>query len=269
MSNRPCCFADGSVFATSNAFTGGQDPESFTFVQQSDIDHLANPLKASLQQQAQQQFQGEVQPNEKLIGEPQCKANVKSDHKAGDHASSVTVTVSATCTGETYDQKAALNMGADLLRQEAQQRPGAGYALSGQLVTSVSDIMVIDQKSGKLSITVNAEGVWVYQFNDAQKQALAHLIAGKSKQDAIRLLLQQKGVRQADIQISHGDGNTLPGDPSQITINVLAVPGVAPTPTAPAGSPTSAPGSATPRVSPSPTGGNNLTPTPGLGSSNS
>ncbi len=245
--NQSCCSTDGSIFATSSAFTGGQDPQTFVFVQQSDIDGVANPLKASLAQQAQQQFHSQIRSGEQLISQPKCNASVKSDHQAGDHASSVTVTVTATCTGEAYDARGALQMGATLLSQEAAKSPGTGYALAGQIVTTISGAAVIDARSGRLSITVNAEGIWAYQFSAASKQSLARLIAGKSKSEALRLLQAQTGVKSADIQLMHSSGDLLPTDPGQITITVVSVPGLQPAPSptssaAPPGPTTTVPG---------------------------
>ncbi len=106
---------------------------------------------------------------------------------------------------------------------------------------------------------VTAEGVWVYQFSDAQKAMVAKLIAGKNQQDAQALLSQQMGV--ANTQLSGGNGKTIPTDPAQITINVLTVPGLQRT--SPRTTPTIGPGIATPTT---PTAGPTATPTVGLGS---
>ena len=154
---------------------------------------------------------------------------------------------------------------ANLLKQQAATDLGPGYALAGSLVTGVTQVKVTDPTKGTLELFVTAEGIWVYQFSDAQKAMLAKLIAGKSKQAAQTLLLQQMGVAQVDIQLSGGDGKTLPTDTTQITIDVLTVPGLqAPTTT----TPTTGPGSPTvPTTSPgSPTVTPKATPTVGLGS---
>jgi VCBS repeat-containing protein len=84
----------------------------------------------------------------------------------------------------------------------------------------------VDASQGTIRLTVNAEGIRVYQFTDAQKQSLAKLLGGKKKADALALLLAQKGVAQVDgIQISGGDGSTLPIDASQIKIVVESLSG--------------------------------------------
>ncbi|WP_376796785.1 hypothetical protein [Thermogemmatispora sp.] len=238
ISNRLCCGSD-SIWATSGAFTGGQDPESYTFVQQSDIDNLATPLKASLAQQAQQQFQRQLRPGEQLVGQPACQTTVKSDHQAGDHASSVTVTVSATCSGEVFDRQAALRLAASLLGQEAGKKLGASYAPVGQPRTTISDATLINARQGVVSITITAEGLWAYQFSAADKERLAHLIAGKSRSEAQQLLQRQEGIKASDIQIAHGS-ERLPADSKQINIVIATISGLQPgtaTSTVPASSP--------------------------------
>jgi len=263
--NQPCC-ASRSIFAKNlTPFSGGQDPRTYTFVKQSDIDSIVNPLKMTLMPAALQSLQAQVRPGERFISPPQCTPMVNSDHAAGDQASSVTVTVKVSCSSEVYDLQGVQTIAANLLKQQAATDLGPGYALAGSLVTGVTQVKVTDPTKGTLELFVTAEGIWVYQFSDAQKAMLEKLIAGKSKQAAQTLLLQQMGVAQVDIQLSGGDGKTLPTDTTQITIEVLTVPGLqAPTTT----TPTTGPGSPTvPTTSPgSPTVTPKPTPTVGLGS---
>ena len=79
-------------------FTGGADPQTYTVVKQSDIDTAANSLTASTRQSAVADLNSQLQSNEQLVGDPQCTYNTTSDHAAGDQATTVTVTVQATCT---------------------------------------------------------------------------------------------------------------------------------------------------------------------------
>ena len=208
------------------AFTGGQDAQTYTVVQQSDIDGAANPLVTSLTPSAQQSLNGQVRSNERLIADPHCQSNVTSDHAAGDTAKSVTVSVTVTCTGEAYDQDGAQSLAAKLLQDQVKTDLGAGYALVGKVVTAVTQAKMAGAKSGTIAVSVNAEGVWVYQFSASQEQALAKLIAGKSKPEAQSLLSQQQGVEKVDVQLSGGNGNTFPSDSGQIKFVVLNVAGM-------------------------------------------
>jgi hypothetical protein len=236
ISNQVCC-GSPAIFATSGPFTGGQDPQPYTYVQQSDIDGVVKPVEAGLLQQAQQDFRRQLRSGEQLVNGASCAPTIKSDHQVGDRATSVTVTVIASCTGEVYDAAAALRLGQSLLTQEATKRAGSPYALVGQVVTSISGVTVLDPRAGTLSITVSAEGIWAYHFSDAQKEALARLIAGKSKSAAAQLLQQQPGVRQADIRLLHTSDDLLPADPGQISMVIATVPGLRPQPS-PGASPT-------------------------------
>ena len=79
------------------AFTGGQDAQSYTFVQKSDIDGASTSLQNSTQQSAINDIQQQLQPNEHLVDDPQCTSIVSSDHNTGDRVSLVNVTVITTC----------------------------------------------------------------------------------------------------------------------------------------------------------------------------
>jgi VCBS repeat-containing protein len=108
-----------------------------------------------------------------------------------------------------------------------------------------------------VTILVKAEGIWVFQFDQAKKTALAKLIAGKSKKDAQALLAQQDGVAQVGkIDVSNTSDDLLPTDYKQITIVVQNVPGLKATPTSGIGTPTPSPtrGSPVPRPTGSPPG---------------
>ncbi|MBA2679719.1 MAG: hypothetical protein H0U76_15130, partial [Ktedonobacteraceae bacterium] len=203
------------------AFTGGTDPQPYTIVAQSDMNNAVNSIN---QPDAQQTLQGEIHPNERLVGTPSCKPSVNSNPVVGVQATKVTVTVTFTCTGEVYDQSGALAEAKQWLIQDAAKNPGTAYTLVGKVVT-MQQGQAMDTGQGTITISVMAEGVWAFQFSDAQKAQLAHLLAGKSKSDAQSTLQGQQGVKQANIQLSGGNSNTLPGDPSQITIFVQSVAG--------------------------------------------
>jgi len=246
-----CCGNQAISVSNTVAFSGGQNPQKFVAVQQSDIDRAAAPFKQPLLESALAAINGMKRANEQFVGTPKCVANVTSNHQAGDQATSVTVSVTATCTGEVYDLVGAENIATNLLKGEAAQYTSIGYALKGVVVTSVTQALV-DNK-GTVRLFVKAGGVWVYQFSDAQKAQLAGLIAGKTPDEATSLLLQQQGVSKV-VGISISSGNTLPTDATQITIVVQNVPGFQATPTATAGTGTSTPTSTltSPVAQPSP-----------------
>lgn len=207
------------------SFSGGQDPQSSIVVQQSDIDGAANALETAYNPDAQQVLQGQVHANERFVGTPTCDPNVTSNQNVGDAATTVTVWVSFTCTGEVYDQQNASAMAKQWLIQDAAQSLGAGYMLVGTIMTTQGQAKISDANQGTVLIPVTAEGIWVYQFSSAQEQAMAKQIVGKKKAESYTVLLRQPGVAHVNIQLSGGDGNTLPIDFQQIRFVILSVNG--------------------------------------------
>ncbi len=223
--NGPCCVPNDQIFVKNmTAFSGEQDPQTSTFVQQSDIDAAASTAKPLATQTAQAALQQQRLANEAPVNSPQCTLQVTSNHTAGDRAPTVTVSAQATCTQEVYDQQAAQSMAAELLNREASRNPGPNYALVGNLVTSVTQATVVDTR-GTISLLIAAEGIWAYQLSPAQMKEFAQVIAGKSQSEAISILSQQPGVSQAQIDIP-GGGNILPQDPAQIAITIQSVSGL-------------------------------------------
>jgi len=93
-----CCHDD--VFVSNDPFRGGQDARSYQMVTQQNIDSAVSSIKASLDQSVQAALRQQVQPNETLVTPIPCFSTVTPDHKTGEEASHVQVTVSETCTGE-------------------------------------------------------------------------------------------------------------------------------------------------------------------------
>ncbi|WP_376796784.1 serine/threonine-protein kinase [Thermogemmatispora sp.] len=209
------CCSSTTIWARSGAFTGGQDPQPYTFVQQSDIDKVATPLKAGLTQQAQQQLESQVRPGERLVG-PDCSTSINSDHRVGDHVGRLSLSVVATCSGAAYNAQSALQLGAALLRQEAARSPGPAYALDSQLTATIADASL--GQNQQVIVTVRAQGRWTYQFNEAAQQHLRQLIAGKRRPDALRLLQQQPGVAGVSLTLVRSPSQLLPADATGINI---------------------------------------------------
>ena len=216
--NIQCC-ATGILVQNLTAFTGGQNQQTYPYVQQSDIDSATNQLSNTLSHSGQTGVMEQISPGEQLISQINCVSSVKSNHGAGDKAANVTVTVTETCSGEVYNLQQARVVAEDLLKTDAMKSPGANYVLSGGITTTIFQVKLVNP-DGKISLMMMAEGVWVYKFSDAQKRQLAQSIAGKSEKDALAVLSAANGVRDVNVQINGGDGNTLPGDTKQITVVV-------------------------------------------------
>jgi hypothetical protein len=254
------CCATGITVSNPSAFSGGQDPQNYTVVSQGDVNNAATPLLNQLLPMAQASLKNQVQSGETFAAQPKCSKSVTSNPVVGAAAKTVTVSVSASCSGEVYDQNGAEALTASLLEAEAQGKQYAGYVLIGNISTSQPQVLSINSANGSVLLLVKAQGTWVYQFSAAQKTALAKDIAGKTKTQAQSILLQQAGVFAVQ-SIDIPGGNTLPTDPTQIAITIASI---SATPTAGPGSPTSSPSPPVTPVSGTPTAPGN-TPSTGNG----
>jgi hypothetical protein len=243
----PCC-ATG-ITVKNGTFSGGQNPQPNSVVQQSDINGAASALTASLTPGTQTALQKQVHSGEQVVSNTlKCTSAVSANHTAGDHAPNVTVIVSVTCKEEVYDQQAAQTMAANLLAKQASTDLGPNYALAGSIVTQVTRVTVVDTK-GTLAILVKAEGVWVYQFSKTVLDGFANHIANMSNQASLQYLMNQPGVKA--VKIDNPNGTTMP-DAAHITFMIVGIPGISGSPTP--GSPTAVPsGAVTPPVKPTPT----------------
>lgn len=221
--NQLCC--GGSVYVSNTeSFTGGQDAQAFSYVQQSDIDGVSAVLGASLTRQATTALQGQVRANERPAGAPRCAPQVRSNHQAGDRASSVSVAVMMSCVGEVYDVQAVQVLASRDLAQDAASNPGPSYVSVGTILAQVA--RATPDSQGNIALVVNALGVWAYQFTDDQRTHLAGLITGKESQAAQTILLKQAGVHQVTITLTGVGATTLPADARHITVAVEAVQGL-------------------------------------------
>ena len=223
LSNVPCC--GGQVFVQNeSAFNGGADAQSYTYVEQSDIDSASSALAATLTPGAQAQWMKQVRKNEQAVSPPQCAPSFNSDRAPGEQAPTVTVDATVICTGEVYDRQDVSTQAANLLTTDPSLNPGPSFLPVGNIVTTVE--RATSGPKNTLTLTVTAEGIWVYQFSDAQRQSLLRLITGKSQDDARTLLMKQQGVDKTSIQLYGGNGTSLPSDMDQITLAILGVPGL-------------------------------------------
>ncbi len=197
------------------AFVGGQYDQSYTTVQQSDIDHAASSLAVRLKQETLNLLRMQLLTNEQFVSSPTCKSKVTSDHQVNDAATNLTVTVTETCTAEVYNSQEIISRSEQMLNERAQAIFGPNYMLTGDIKAEITHVAT-DVKQDTL-ITVVASGLWTYQFSSASVDQLARLITGKDKQDAQSILSNQKGVQSVSINISNND-TTMPTDANSINI---------------------------------------------------
>ncbi len=216
--NGLCCAA-GVAVKNIAGFSGGQDAQTYPTVKQADIDGLARPLVETLTQHAQAGVRSQIRPQEWLVTIPACTPAIRADHTVGSRATQVTVTVAMTCRSEVYDQQTARLFAETSYAREANAALRANYALMSQ-VTTLTGVTVTDPKRGTLVLSIQAEGIWVYQWSLKHLEVLAKQIAGTQKQEALALLLCEEGVQTASMHLTGSEQTTLPADPSRITITV-------------------------------------------------
>ena len=222
--NGLCCLAGVSVKNTT-AFHDGQDAYDYPMVTQADIDHAAGPLLATLTAATQTGLQGEVHPNERLVGPIACQPAVTPDHPVGSDASQVTVSVSVTCHAQVYDHEAVVRLVTNALMQQATTTLGTDYALRGTISTTITPAGTPPHaKVGTLTLLVTGQGIWVYQVSATEQARLTRLITGLSRQQAMHVLQQQEPGHLAAVHIQvtglWASGNRLPADPARIHLLV-------------------------------------------------
>ncbi len=242
----PCC--SNGITAVSGVFSGGQDAQNYTFVQQGDIQGAINALQPSLLAQAEAALKANIHSNEQAAGSTTCSLTTSADHNASDRATSVTVTVKVTCQTQVYNQKGTLSMVTNLLKAKAINDYGADYVLVGNVFIQAK---VQNVSNGIVNLLVSAKGVWAYQFTTARQLELKKLIAGRSASDAATILKSQTGVADASLNPNTG---TLPTNINDFKFVVLPVTGLpdgggtvggpngTPTVTGPETNPTTQPG---------------------------
>jgi hypothetical protein len=219
--NGLCCVAGVSVKNTT-AFVGGQNARDYRVVAQHDVDTVVGPESATLTGAAQSNLQGQVRSNEQLASPAQCHRALHTDHPVGSEATRVTITLSVTCQAEVYDAQAVQQLASTALGEQARKSLGAGYSAQGPVKTSVTQVATTEAAHGTLSLLVDAQGTWGYQFSSAEITRMSKQIVGLPRQQAIHLL-KQNGHIQAVSITETWNATTLPTDPSHIQIMVLDV----------------------------------------------
>src|SRR6266566_3123862 len=191
-------------------FSGGQDERTFPIVTKRDVDATSAPMKPILAHSMLGALQGELRQGEELLQLP-CLPTVESNHQPGDEASQVQVTVSQTCNGVAYDDQALHTEATQLLTAQALKRLGPGYTLVGR--AEVMDVKATFPHTTP-ALTFYGKGTWVYGLSETAQEHMKQLIAGKTKQQAVNVLLTQPGIKS--VSMEWDEQTKLPKDTSHI-----------------------------------------------------
>ncbi|GHO42906.1 hypothetical protein [Ktedonospora formicarum] len=222
--NKNCCASGNFVFVkNTNAFTGGQDPQNYSFVTQQDVNKVSDKLKTRTAQTALTKLRGQMQNGEEMAGNPQCTPKVNSSQPIGDtgeNIPSTNISVSVTCTAQVYNKQQLQDLVSSKLQVKADTDLGNGYKLVGKIQPRT----IQQRQAGEnISWLMEAQGIWVYQISTTMEQDLAKRIAGKSVNEAKTILESTKGIGKVNIQTS---GDTLPGDTGEITFTIQNIQGL-------------------------------------------
>lgn len=200
------------------SFTGGQDAQDYTFVQQSDIDSALAGLPIASAPDAQALVGKQLKDGERFETAPTCQEKTEQDHNVDDRTGAVTVTRVYSCRGQAYDYDAAIRMAAQEMRDQAKHDPGTTYLLSGQLHTMFQG--ATNGANSVINVTIAVSGVWIYQISDAQKQHWQQMLKGMQKSKAETFLQQQSGIKHVSIELIGGNHDVLPGTIDDINIMI-------------------------------------------------
>jgi len=215
--NQACC-ANAVLATNTSAFTGGQDERSFQTVAKADIANAASPLTTTLSARSTAVLYGQLQPGEKLLPLP-CSRTISPDHQVGQEATLVTVTVSETCRAVAYSSTQLQSKALQRATSKALTHLGTGYRLRGDFTVTV--MKAVTTRPTPI-LMFSSQSTWVYVLSAKEQERIKALLAGKTKQDAPKLLAALPGIRSVAMQ---WDENTkLPKDPKYIHLVLLDKP---------------------------------------------
>jgi hypothetical protein len=212
--HQACC-APSVVAENLAALTGGQDARNDTVVTRADLDTAAATLKASLNTAEHGALAAQVNGDEALVSPP-CQTRITRNHHAGDAATSLQVTVTATCRSLASPRNAVEEAAQQALAQQATHELERGYTLLGTVQVTILQSTITDQARGMATVQVQAEATYTYQLSQQEVRYIRHLIAGTSRREATSDLLHLPGIQSATVSAA-----MLPSDPDAIQIVIV------------------------------------------------
>jgi serine/threonine protein kinase len=210
-----CCHGEVTL-SNLQPFSGGVDAQMTHVVSLADLNGVQSALNHSLEQQALQQLQKQLQANEVIAGKPAYTDTISSNYPVGAQVNQVQVQVSIFATATAYSRSMANNMAEQLLNDEAMQTLGSQYRLQGMVVVAEPRVIQHD-KNGPVYLSVAAQGRWVYTFSPQQLAQWRQSIKGATSTLALAYLNAQPGVMAVHIQLPFGSDH-FPSSVEQIKV---------------------------------------------------
>ena len=200
------------------AFTGGQDERDYKIVTQVDRNTAAASLQAKVSASMTAALQEQLLPGQSLHT-LLCTPVTTANYVPGEEATSLTVSVSETCSAVAYDTQQLNARATQLLSAQATHTLGPGYLLAGNVrvrVTKATTTLV----TSSVVLAFTCVGTYAYTLNEQAQQRIKTLLAGKPRLTALRLLLQQRGIQTASIN-GIPDNQFLPDDLTHLHILIM------------------------------------------------
>lgn len=196
-------------------FHGGTNTYDGPVVSASDTSPIESDFLQQEQQEAMDHFKGQLQPGEGLLNNFSCTQNNREQPAIDSRAANVTVTSSATCQVEAYDQQglntALLNAAHDL----AMSTFDAHFALVHPATITILNPGV---PGSNVSIDLTVQSTWRLLLDGRGTQAVQQALAGLSQDDAKALLQNHYKARVTDLNLNWWWGGHMPADPSAIKL---------------------------------------------------
>jgi hypothetical protein len=199
------------VFARNSQFSDGQDARDFSVVSKPDVDTLTQSLSSQVDQQIQQDFAKQILSTETMTP-PLCSQAVGVTPSLGEEATTVTVSITKTCSAASYSQASFMEQ----VQKQMQTIVGKNYSPVGNPQVKIVNTSV-KENSVKISALVN--GTMIYHFRKADMDALKRRVAGKSKEQVGSIILKWHDLQLVGIQLQYNQ-DTLPSDPAKIKVRV-------------------------------------------------
>ena len=193
-----CCGSSFLTATNTSAFSGGQDAKDYSYIQTSDLQNGANTLLASLTPQAIEALNKEARTGEQLVP-PLCNPHTSSDQQAGATATSVTVSVTQSCSIVAYLTNSLNQVATNILAHSG------NFALYEQVGTTQVTVNSSTYEKHSALLQVSLSGIWVYHFTQAELTRLAQNIAGESQEQARATLEKVAGITQVSIRVQWFD----------------------------------------------------------------
>ncbi len=217
--NTLCCVS-GILARNLRFFTGGQDPQPYQMLSQTDVKREANLLAASLNAEARQGIGEQIKPTEQMLQPVTCSLNTTSNPKVGERAVTATVSVAETCKAQVCDYSVLQSLTQSAFLADAQSRAGSNFVERGTIATAIAKTTLLDKSHSTYKLEVTAAGTLIFHLSPSQLQSLKMQLAGKRIAEAQRNLLSLAGVAGVYIQPGSQNDTSLPADPSKIQVIV-------------------------------------------------